>query len=161
MSPSPSLGPPLLSPSWSPPLSCGIPLLLAGGVVTVCVVGGGGGGVVAVWVMGGGGGVVTTCVVVAGGGGGGVVAVCVVACFTNRGLGLGFGLGLVAGLAAVVAVVLVVLVVTGGGVLCVEVDFDDPHALTASAIVTAASEGRRCFISTDKDSARARLLPRI
>jgi hypothetical protein len=53
MLPSPSLGPPLLSPSWSPPLPCGIGLAVwevaggAGGVVA------GGGAVVA------GGGVVT------------------------------------------------------------------------------------------------------
>src|SRR5271165_918635 len=60
MSPSPSLGPPLLSPSWSPPPPWGIP------PDVVVVVGGGGGG-------GGGGDVVG--VVVGGGGGGAVVGV--------------------------------------------------------------------------------------
>src|SRR6516162_4268585 len=53
MLPSPSLGPPLLSASWSPPLPCGIGF---GG----CVVGGGGGG----WVVGtagGDGGVLRRC----------------------------------------------------------------------------------------------------
>ena len=62
--PSPSLGPPLLSASWSPPLSCGMPLLVVGGGGGV-VVGGGGGVVVGGGVVGGG--------VVAGGGGGGDV----------------------------------------------------------------------------------------
>ena len=51
MLPSPSLGPPLLSASWSPPLPCGMGL--AGWVGAM--VGGGGAGAVA----GGAGGVVT------------------------------------------------------------------------------------------------------
>jgi hypothetical protein len=57
MLPSPSLGPPLLSASWSPPLFCGMGFAVWAGAVD-----GGGGGVV----DGGGGGVVD-------GGGGGVV----------------------------------------------------------------------------------------
>ena len=66
--PSPSLGPPWLSLSSSPPPFCGIGLL----VVVVCV--GGGGACVVVWVVvgGGGGGAV---VVVVGGGTGGVAVV--------------------------------------------------------------------------------------
>jgi hypothetical protein len=57
--PSPSLGPPLLSPSWSPPLPWAMPLTTAGGVTTGgAVVGGGGGTVVGTVVVGGGGGVV-------------------------------------------------------------------------------------------------------
>jgi hypothetical protein len=63
MLPSPSLGPPLLSASWSPPFPCGIGF------------GGGGGG----WVAGGGGGWVA-----GGGGGGGVLRLC-----DRFGLGVG------------------------------------------------------------------------
>ena len=43
MLPSPSLGPPLLSASWSPPLPCGIGLAVGAGEVA----GGAGGGVAA------------------------------------------------------------------------------------------------------------------
>src|ERR1700722_10825663 len=54
--PSPSLGPPLLSASWSPPLSWAIPFTTAGGVATGGVVVGGavvgGGGVVVAWAAG-------------------------------------------------------------------------------------------------------------
>jgi len=42
MLPSPSLGPPLLSASWSPPLPCGMPLLVIGRAVVGGVVIGGG-----------------------------------------------------------------------------------------------------------------------
>jgi hypothetical protein len=63
MLPSPSLGPPLLSASWSPPLPCGMPFLMIGGAVvgggSVIVVGGVvAGGVVAGGVVGGGCGTV-------------------------------------------------------------------------------------------------------
>jgi hypothetical protein len=54
MFPSPSLVAPLLSPSPSPPLCCGIPL--TGGVVVVVCVGAGGGVIVLVVVGAGGGG---------------------------------------------------------------------------------------------------------
>lgn len=63
--PSPSLGPPLLSASWSPPLFCGIVHIVVGGAV----VGGGGG-----WVVAGRGDVVAGAVWVVGGAGVAVVA---------------------------------------------------------------------------------------
>jgi len=68
MLPSPSLGPPLLSLSWSPPLPCGIPppAGIGAGCAVVVVVGGGG-----AWVVVGGGG--GAWVVVGGGGGAWVV----------------------------------------------------------------------------------------
>ena len=65
--PSPSLGPPLLSASWSPPLSWAIPLTMAGGGATGgAVVGGGATGGAVVGGGGGGGGTVGGGVVVGG-----------------------------------------------------------------------------------------------
>ncbi|MBV9473073.1 MAG: hypothetical protein JO206_08890 [Solirubrobacterales bacterium] len=51
MFPSPSLGPPLLSESWSPPLFCGIPPLGwgGGGGELVVVFGGGGAAALTGW----------------------------------------------------------------------------------------------------------------
>jgi hypothetical protein len=72
MLPSPSLGPPLLSPSPSPPPFCGIPPLGGGagvlvtGVEGVEVAGGLGGG--AAWVVTGGGGLVAAGAAVLGAG---------------------------------------------------------------------------------------------
>ncbi|HWE34430.1 MAG TPA: hypothetical protein VG410_13145 [Solirubrobacteraceae bacterium] len=114
MLPSPSLGPPLLSESPSPPLFCGIPplgvewVVVVGGGVTVCVV---------VWVVvGGGGGVVVVTVgvvvigvgaaVVVGAGAGGAAFLCAlrwVLCLT------GFAAAVVVELVLVVDVALVVL----------------------------------------------------
>jgi hypothetical protein len=83
--PSPSIGPPLLSASWSPPFPWGIPLgAVTGGVVVGGAVGGGAavvGGLVAAGggglVVGGGGALVVGGAVVGGGlvvgGGGGLV----------------------------------------------------------------------------------------
>src|SRR5690242_2768955 len=48
MLPSPSLGPPLLSPSWSPPLPCGMGLAVWAGAVA----GGAAGVVTAAWLGG-------------------------------------------------------------------------------------------------------------
>jgi hypothetical protein len=71
-SPSPSLGPPLLSASWSPPFPWGMPLgAVAGGLVV-----GGGGGVVVGGGAAGAGGLVVGGAAVGGGlvaGGGGAV----------------------------------------------------------------------------------------
>jgi hypothetical protein len=100
--PSPSLGPPLLSASWSPPLPWGIPLTTAGGVATGGAVGGGGGGTVV-----GGGGTVVGGVVGGGtvGGGGGGTAVAGVVGGGVVGAGAGTAVG-------------------GGGVVVVAREFD-------------------------------------
>jgi hypothetical protein len=84
MFPSPSLGPPLLSASPSPPLPCGIPPWDE--VVVVVCGGGGGGGGGAAWVVvgGGGGGAVVVVVIGAAVVVGGAVVVVV-------GAGAGFG----------------------------------------------------------------------
>ncbi len=120
--PSPSLGPPLLSASPSPPLPCGIPLPGGGGVV----VGGGAGGAGGVVVgggAGGGGGVVVGGGV--GGGGGAVV---------GGGVGAGGGMVVVGGGAVVW------LAGVGGGCWAVAVfEFDvSTSGMTIAAAITTA-----------------------
>ena len=160
MQPSPSLGPPWLSESSSPPPFCGMQLPLGAGVVVVrVVVVGGGGGVVAVRVVvGGGGGAVVAVRVVVGGGADGVVAVWVmvvaglVACTTGlwwtRCFGFGLGLGLWVAVVAVAAVVADVVLVAAALVLWVVVELEDadPHALTSNVSRTVASGMRSCFM---------------
>jgi DNA-binding response OmpR family regulator len=114
------------------------------------VVGGGGGVVCVIVVVVAGGGVVCVIVdVVAGGGAVVVVAVVVAAVLWPAGLwacflGFGAGLGVVVVVDCVDGVVVVLVVVAAA--VWVEVDEDDPHALTISASRTAASGMRRCLM---------------
>jgi hypothetical protein len=99
MFPSPSLGPPLLSLSPSPPSPCGIPLFMGGGLEWV-VVGGGGGGLEWVVIGGGGAACVVIVSVVPGGGGGGAVVCVVIISVVAGGGGVGAAVCVAAAVAA-------------------------------------------------------------
>jgi hypothetical protein len=104
------------------------------------------------------------CVVVVGGGG---AFVCVVAtaAWWAAGLGCarcltawaGLGLGLAAVVVAVVAGCVAVLCVVAAG-LRLEVEEEEPHALTTAVSTSALSAVRRC-VMLPKDAGRRRLLP--
>jgi hypothetical protein len=128
-----------------PPLGIGLVC-----VVVVCrvVVGGGGGGGAACVVVAGGGGGGAAWVVVVGGG----AVVCVLGAVAGALCAAGFAwacrLGLCAGLACVVVVAVVdcAVAVVGAATLWVEVDEDEPQALTINVSRTAPSGMRSCFM---------------